>query len=744
MIRGKAFCAFILSMILTACPSPPTSFTQTTEVKEPANAPAPSAFSLASPPKAERREVKNTYFGQTISDSYRWLEDLKSTETQSWMKAQTDYTRAFLDHLPMHKHFTKRMKELKDVIGTQVVAIQRCGQRYFYERRAPHESDFKIYVREGLDGIERLLVDPDKIGNGEEHYSIDRFSLSQDCRYVSFVSSKSGNERGELRVVETSSGKDIGLVIDRVHPFKSAAWLPDGQSFLYSRLQAAPSNAPLPNPYEKMRIYRHVLGTHSDSDKAVFGYGCNPKINLGPDPLPFIAVPPSSKYMIVEVNSGVSPNSEFYIAPIKALKQNSYAAIEWHQISTLEDEVRNLEIFGDDVYLRTFKNASRYKVVHINLKSPDLKHANVVFSAGESVVESLATARDALYVQTLEGGTSTIYRVDYSTYKAHPIALPYQGSATILAGYADKDGLFFGLETWTKSYTTFLYDPKTNIATNTHLVPPIQFDMSNYDFVNAKAESHDGTMIPIVIIYKKGIKRDSTNPVLMSGYGAYGTINTSPGFSLGEVPWLELGGLIVYAGIRGGGEYGEEWHLGGKGLTKPNTWKDFIACAEYLISEKYTSPAHLGISGASAGGILISNAITTRPDLFGAAVSKVGVNNALLGELSPTGIANISEFGTFTTEEGFRNLLAMDGYYKVKDGVKYPAVLLTHGINDARVEPWMSSKMAARLQAATGSGKPILLRIDYDAGHGSGSTIEQMIADAADLYSFLFQELRAK
>jgi prolyl oligopeptidase len=303
------------------------------------------------------------------------------------------------------------------------------------------------------------------------------------------------------------------------------------------------------------------------------------------------------------------------------------------------------------------------------------------------------------------------------------------------------DGVFFNLDSWTRSPANFHFDPKSGRSTNTNLIPPIQIDMSAYEVTNTKARSYDGTMVPLVIISKKGTPRNGKNPVLMRGYGAYGIENTSPFFATNWLPWLELGGIMAVTGIRGGGEYGEEWHLAGKGATKPNTWKDFIACAEYLIAEKYTSPENLGIIGGSAGGILVSNSITERPDLFGAAVSLVGANNPLLAETTPNGIPNIPEFGTFKTEEGFKSLLAMDGYYKVKDGVKYPAVLLTHGINDPRVEPWMSAKMAARLQAASSSGKPVLLRIDYDAGHGIGSTKRQNNELNADIYAFLFQQL---
>ena len=503
-------------------------------------------------------------------------------------------------------------------------------------------------------------------------------------------------------------------------------------------------DAPPTDLYQKSRVYLHVLGTNADADKAVFGYEVNPNIKLETTPLPFIGVPLGSKYAFANVNSGVSPNSEFYVAPLDALNQNSDTPIQWRKIANLDDEIAWFDIHGDDVYLLTYKNTPRYKITHINLKNPDLKQADAIFPASEAVVENLAAARDALYVQTLDGGTRKIYRVDYKTRKAELIKLPYQGSASIVGSYPNLDGIYFNLNSWTKSSANFLYNPKANSATDTKLIPPIQIDMSGYEFVNAKAKSYDGVMIPLVIIYKKGIKRDGTNPVLMEGYGAYGIENTSPFFASGFLPWLERGGVLAFTGIRGGGEYGEEWHLAGKGATKPNTWKDFIACAEYLVAEKYTSPEHLGVLGGSAGGILISNAITTRPDLFGAAISAVGLNNALLAETTPNGVPNIPEFGTFKTEEGFKNLLAMDGYHKVKDGVKYPAVMLTHGINDPRVEPWMSAKMAARLQAATGNSKPVLLRIDYDAGHGIGSTKQQRNEENADIYAFLFQQLGAR
>ena len=698
-----------------------------------------STVAQTMPPKAEKREVKDTYFGQVISDSYRWLENTKSEETQKWIKAQADYTRAYLDKLPMREEILKQLNELSDT-GVRVYGIQRRGNLYFYYRRAPDEQDFRIYTREGLNGAERLLLNPEKIANDGKRRSINGFSLSQDGKYLSYVSSVGGSENGELRVIETATGKDSGELIDRAR-FGAGDWLPDGKSFVYNRLQKLAPDAPPTDLYQKSRVYLHVLGTSADTDKAIFGYEVNPAIKMETTPLPFISVPLGSKYVVAIVNSGVSPNSEFYVAPLAALSQNGNNPIQWQKIANLDDAVSNIELRGDDIYLSTFKNTPRYKIVHVNLKNSDFRQADVMFPASEAVVEYFAAARDALYVQTLDGGTRKIHRVDYKTKKAEPLKLPYQGSASIAGSYPDMDGIYFNLDSWTKSATNFLYDPKTGGATDTRLLPSIPIDMSGIEFINTKAKSYDGTMIPLVIVYKKGIKRDGKNPLLLTGYGAYGIENTSPFFYTSALPWLSRGGVMAFAGVRGGGEYGEEWHLAGKGATKPNTWKDFIACAEFLIAEKFTSPEHLGIEGGSAGGILISNSITERPDLFGAAISAVGVNNALLAETTANGVPNIPEFGTFKTEEGFKNLLAMDGYHKVKDGVKYPAVMLTHGINDPRVEPWMSAKMAARLLESSASGKPILLRIDYDAGHGIGSTKKQRNEETADAYAFLFQQL---
>jgi prolyl oligopeptidase len=688
------------------------------------------------PPSAPVREVIDDYFGQKVSDPYRWMEDSNDAETVAWMKAQADYTRDYLTHLPLRQELLDRITKLSDA-GVQVDGIQVRGNLYFYYRLAPGENDRRLYVRDELDGQERLLVDPERISQPGRRYSIDHFNASLDGQYVSYRISAGGSENGEIRVVETATGNDMGERIDRAR-VDAGYWLPDGKLFLYNRLQDLPGGAPPTELYQKSRVYLHRLGSNSDSDKAVFGYEVNPNIKLEPAPLPYAFLPRGSKYVFAVVNSGVSPNSEYYIAPLDSITETP---VPWRKIASLDDEVSDFTVHGDDLYLLVYKNTPRYKVVRTTLTNPDLSKATTIFPPGEAVVTGIAAAKDALYVQTLDGGMSRLWRVDYESSTLQALELPYNGSAFIDVANQETDGIFYDLNAWTKSPAFFRYDSKTGESKDTRLMPQLAVDMSGIQTTSVRVKAADGTVVPLVLLYKKGLKRNGENPTLLDGYGAYGVENTSPLFYPLLLAWLERGGVFALAGVRGGGEYGEEWHLAGKENTKSNTWKDFIACAEYLVKERYTSRANLGGDGGSAGGILIGNAIMERPDLFGAAIDMVGLNNPLRSETTSNGIPNIPEFGSTKTEEGFKALLAMDAYSKIKKGEKYPAVLLTTGVNDQRVEPWMSAKMAARLQAATASGKPVLLRIDYDAGHGIGSTRQQQNEELADAFAFLFQQL---
>jgi prolyl oligopeptidase len=686
------------------------------------------------PPKAAVREASDTYFGTVVADPYRWMEEANSPDLAAWMKAQAAHAAARLEKLPLREELLRRLEVLGDATA-EVSGARRVGRLFFYYKLAPGDHDRKLYVRHDLNGVERLLVNPGTLSAPGKRVSIMAYSPSQDGKYLSYILSAGGSEFGELRVLEVGSGRDMGVRIDRTR-WNAGSWLPDGRSFAYWRQRKLEPGAPATETYQQSRSYLHVLGSDPDKDKPLLGYGVDPDLRIDPTLFPWVWITPGAKYAIGVLDTGVSPNHTYYIAPVASLAE---PVVPWKKVAEFADEVRSLWVRGDDLYFLTYKHTPRFRVMRTSAAAPDLASAREVVPAGRAVIAGIATARDALYVQLLDGGIGKLLRVDYRTHAAREVKLPYKGAIFEWNVHPLSDGVLFGLHSWVQPPAYFWAD-RTGDVHRTRLQPRSPIDVSGYASAEVSVRSHDGTMVPLSIVYKKGLARDGANPALLWGYGAYG-FPFHPSFNPRSLAWLERGGVLAFAHVRGGGEYGREWHTAGQKLTKPNTWKDFIACAEYLVAEKYTSPARLAGQGRSAGGIMMGNALAERPELFAAAVINVGVLNPLRFETTANGVPNIPEFGTFTTDEGFRGLLAMDAYGKVRDKTAYPAVLLTHGINDPRVEPWQSAKMAARLQAASSSGRPVWLRIEYDAGHGLGSSRRQRDEELADTYAFLFQQL---
>lgn len=628
-----------------------------------------------------------------------------------------------------------RLAEVSNA-GDRVWPIQRRGERWFYLKLAQGDENVKLCTRDGLTGPERVLVDTEAEDDGA-HRSITVFDASHDGKLVAYLVSPSGSEYGSLRVLDVESGHHLPDRIERTR-WDAGPWLPGDGAFTYQRFPDLPDDAPPTDRLRGVRVYRHTLGSDPATDRPFFGWDVSPHYRFGDRMLPFVSLPEGARHAIGMVFSGVSPNKAYYLAPVESLHEDP---VPWRRIASLEDEVGDLAIHGDAVYLLTYKDAPRYKVTRTRLDQPDPARAETVWGETEAIVEGIAAARDALYVQVREAGVKRLHRVDYVTLAAEPIALDADDSASLEVADVAHDGLLFSVSSWTRSPAIYAFEPGRGPARDTGLVAPAAVDMSGIQTLRVSVASHDGAMVPLVILHQRGLALDGSHPALLHGYGAYGSTLTSPGFSPHLLPWLERGGVYAIAGVRGGGEHGEAWHLAGKEATKPNTWKDFIACAEYLVRAGYTRPERLAGEGSSAGGLLIANAIVERPELFAAAIVNVGLTNALRMETTANGVPNIPEFGTHTTEAGFRALLAMDAYHKVRPGVSYPAVLFTHGITDPRVEPWFAAKMAAQLQRCTDGDRPVLLRIDYDAGHGLGSTKSQRNGRMADIYAFLFDQL---
>jgi prolyl oligopeptidase len=688
-------------------------------------------------PKTPVREVTEEYFGVKVVDPYRWLESTSDAEVVGWMKAQNDSTRAMLARIPGRDELLARIKAL-DNAGNVVSGLQVWGGHYFYYKTEPGSDNRKLYVRDSLGTPERLLMDPEKMTAADgKHYSIDYFQPSIDGKFVAYGVSPGGSEESVLHVLEGATGKVMSDSIDRAQ-FASPSWLPDGKTFFYARAQKLGPDDPPTAKYQKLKVYRHRLGVDPDNEPLAFGYNVNPNVKIEENDFSVLAYSPGApKYLLGLVIHGVKRELDIYAIPFEA---NPGANTAWKKVADESDAVTGLDVHADQIYLLSHKDASHFKVLRTSLSAPDLAHAAVAVPVSEVVVTNITTAGDALYVQDIDGGIGRLRRLPYRSGDIQSVKLPFDGAIQALFTNPTEPGAWLELTSWTRSPLWYALDTKTGKLTDTGLVLPSPVDFSQIESEEVKAKSADGTMVPLSIIHKRGLALDGSHPTWLEGYGAYG-ITLDPTFRPTWLAFLERGGVFAVAHVRGGGEYGEDWHVGGQKLTKQHTIDDFLAGAQFLIEHKYTSPAHLAGEGTSAGGITIGGAITQRPELFGAALIRVGDSDSLRSELMASGPANIPEFGTVKEADGFKALYAMDAYQHVKANTPYPAVLLTTGVNDPRVAPWQAAKMTARLQASTSSAKPVLLRVDYDAGHGFGSTKSQRDAELADEVAFLFWQL---
>jgi prolyl oligopeptidase len=695
-----------------------------------------------SQPIAPVRPVTDTYFGTPVIDPYRWMEDLKSPEVKGWMKAQNDYTRDFLSHLAGREALIKRIESL-DNASTRVGGLQLYGTRYFYFKITAKDQTPKLYVRDGMKGEEHLLADPQVLGKDippptglpkgiPPRYTISEFYPSPDGKLVAVEIAAGGSEEGWLKFIDAATGKTLPDSIDRVWG-ASVSWDTSDKFFYYTRLQKlGPNDSPLNKELDETS-YLHRLGDDPEKDAVVLSRKTVPALGMIPTDSAYVAATPGSPYVLGLVSHGVKNELTLAISPADAAAKG---APVWTKIADVDDDITSGAVMGHEMWMLTHKDAPRFKVIHIDLDHPDEAKADVALAPSDQVVKGLSTAKDGVYIETTQAGISHILRIPYGQTAATPLGLPFAGAVEGFSADVSQNGALMRLAGWTEPPQWYAYDPANDKLTNTRLEPLNPTDFSGITSVEVTAPAADGTMVPLSIVYRKDLKMDGQNPCLMEGYGSYG-MSLDPNFDATRLALLEKGIIIAYAHVRGGGENGEDWHLAGQKLTKQNTIGDFIACAEYLIKQGYTSPSKLAGRGTSAGGITIGGALTQRPDLFTLCILNVGVMDTLRLEAGPNGAVNTPEFGSVKDAAGFKALDAMDAYQHVKDGTAYPAVLVITGANDPRVDPWQLLKMSARLQAANSSKNPILLRIDYDAGHGMGSSKTQRDLITADQAAFL-------
>lgn len=709
--------------------------------------------------------VSDTYWGVTVNDPYRFLENTQNPDVARWMRDQADATSSILKKIPGRSTLMARLTQVENsASGTASQIRPTASDRWFYLKRDPEDNQFRLVWRQGLEGVEKVIFDPKRLSEstGSPHAIMD-YAPSPDGRRLAYAVQVGGSEIGTMHVVDVDTGAALIEPVDAIR-YASVAWLDDSSGFFYSRLRSNYQERPATERFgDRARHFRRLDGASPENvDRIVFSPSRAPELNFPDYVSGYVGQIRGTRTAALIAAFGVDRRNALYLADLDDVIQGK---ARWRPVISQADRVHEIVFGGGWIYVRTDADAPRFKVLRIPLEKPSFAHSEVVIPASSSVIYDLATARDGLYIAKRDGVLGSVLRVPHqNSIDIQTVALPFSGTVGLSADSAN-DGALLSLGAWTRASKPYRFNPKNGQVTQIQLAKAGTFDTPpGITSREVMVPSHDGTLVPLSIISRADLKLDGSNPTILYGYGAYGTTE-SPFLSPSVYTWVERGGIYAFAHVRGGGMLGSEWHLAGKITTKPNTWKDAIAAAQWLIENRYTAPTRLGIYGGSAGGILVGRAITERPDLFAAAIPSVGVMDSVRMELEPNGVANIPEFGTTKQEDQFRALLAMSSYHAIQDGKRYPATLLVHGVNDIRVRVSNSTKFASRLvqaqmtesdhaRAKLPAGSlpplpassnlslgqsipPVLLRLEYQAGHGQGSTREQSRERIVDIFSFL-------
>ena len=683
---------------------------------------AATTLAAAAPPVARVAPVEDRYFGETVVDRYRWMENDKDADWLPFLKGQNAHTRGVIDALPARPALLKRIQQLSgDVVATS--ALQRAGKRLFFQQRPVGSNNFKLFVREN--GQDRVLVDPTALDTAGSHVSLDFWRASPDGSRLAYGLSKDGSEDSTLQILEVATGK---VLPERIPNTQNAEtqWLPDGSGFFYNQLTG---KLDTPQRYLDSRARFHRIGT-VDSDPVLVARGLDPRLKFDDIQAPYLLTARGSDRAVLLL-ADVRRERRVLVAPLADVLRGK---VRWQPVADFADEVTDVELDGDRLYLLANQGHPRGRVLVTSARQPDLAHALEAVAESTLVLQNMVRARDGLYLRAMDGGLGRLQRLVAG--KLETIALPFDGTLAQVDADAAQDGALVTLSGWLTPTGVWSVDRSGKLA-DTGLTPRPTIDTSAYTTERRFATAKDGTRIPYSLIYRKDLKHDGSAPAFMQAYGSYGAPAYTPSFAGRSLALIDAGAIVGYAHVRGGGEYGRDWHRAGQLENKPNTWRDLIAVTEDMIAKGDTSAQRLVIGGRSAGGVTVGMALTERPDLFAAVVSGVGWHNPLRYVAEPNGYGEEPEWGAIREESGYRSLKGIDSYQHVVDGTRYPAVLLTTGVTDPRVAPFHPAKMAARLQAATASGKPVLLRVDFDAGHGMGSTRAQQDAEAADTYAFI-------
>ncbi len=665
-------------------------------------------------PQTKTVDVTDTYFGVSYQDPYRWLEDLKEVTVATWFKDQAKLTDDLLDRIPARDALADEWMRLDRLQPARYGDFAVENGRVFYRKTNGGENVGKLYYRDGWRGAEKLLFDPaafkPKGAKEGDVTTIQGIAASPDGKYVALGFSAGGAEFSEVRIVDVASRQ---LLPESWYPsYGPIGWTVDSTSLLYDMGKVLDIKSPDIEQNRKTKL--HKLGTPVAEDLDFFSNEAHPDLGIEAKEFPQAFVDESYPDYVIGYVGTVQQEMRLFYAPASQMKQQK---VSWSVLAKTSDNlVRGVAFYKDHVYAVTHAGAPRYRLVRTSVSHPDWSSAETVVPEARDSIQHIAKSKSFLFVVYSDGITGRILKHDLDSGKDSAVKLPASGTVDIQCPDFRTNQCVVFVTSWIQPTTLWDYDADKDALAKSVFNTEVSYpDFDKLTTEEVEARGHDGTMVPLSIIRRKDLKLDGSSNAILEGYGAYG-ISYQPSFNVRRS--LALHGVVLgYCHPRGGGEKGEAWYKAGYKTTKPNTWKDFIACAEYLTEHGYTSPAKLAGTGTSAGGILISRAITDRPELFGAAICNVGCANAMRMEFSANGPVNTPEFGTVADPVEAKALFEMDGVQHVKPGVKYPAVLGVAGWNDPRVAPWQPGKFIAALQAASASGKPALLKVNYDNGH---------------------------
>jgi prolyl oligopeptidase len=684
-----------------------------------------TAQSLTYPETRKDGSIIDEYHGTKVADPYRWLEDDNSDETKAWVKSQNEVTFSYLKAIPQRAKIRERLEKAWNYERTGVPFEH--GGKWFFNRNSGLQNQSVLHVTESLAAEARVLLDPNTLSK-DGTTSLTEAAPSEDGKWLVYGVSKAGSDWQEFRVKDIATGKDTGDLIEWVK-FSGASWAKDSSGFYYSRYPKPREGAALTEANKNQTVYFHQLGTPQSEDKLIYARPDQPDWGL------HASVTDDGHYLIYNISHGTDPKNRLFY---QDLTQAGAGVVEL--LNEFDAAYNFIDNVGSVFYLHSDLKAPRYRVIAIDVTKPDRKDWREIIPEGEHKLDSVSCVGGQILCKSLQDARSAMKAYDLDGRLIREIELPGIGTVGGFGGKRADKITHYAFTSFTTPGAIYHYDVASGRST-LWKQPKVDFDASPYETKQVFVKSRDGTKVPMFIVHKKGIKLDGTNATLLYGYGGF-DISLTPNFSIGRAIWLEMGGVYALANLRGGGEYGADWHLAGTKLRKQNVFDDFIACAEWLQKEQYTSPKKLAIMGGSNGGLLVGACMTQRPELYGAALPAVGVMDMLRFHRFTIGWAWKSDYGSSEDAAEFKAIYAYSPLHHLKPGTRYPATMVTTADHDDRVVPAHSFKFAAQLQACQSKdGPPTLIRIETSAGHGAGTALAKVIEETADEWAFLHQVL---